>query len=84
MIKASNKMEKIKLEEQEILVGSSRLSNTDRKSFDRVKYMLDNMKYNKSYLHKTVSIKDTKKKTEILKQCSLIFVKIYTLRYLLL
>ena len=34
-------MEKIKLEKQEILVGSSRLSDSKRKSFDRVKYFLD-------------------------------------------
>ena len=68
MIKVNNKMEKIKLEEQEILVGSSRLSNTNRKSFDRVKHMIDNMKYNKSYLHKTINVKDTQKKVEVLNQ----------------
>ena len=45
-------MEKIKLEKQEILVGSSRLSGSNRKSFDRVKYFLENMEFNKSYIYK--------------------------------
>ena len=45
-------MEKIKLEKQEILVGSSRLSDSNRKSFDRVKYFLENMEFNKSYIYK--------------------------------
>ena len=45
-------MKEIKLEEQEILVGSTRLSNVNKKSFDRVDYMLNNMEFNKSYIHK--------------------------------
>ena len=43
-------MKKIKLEKQEILVGSSRLSSMNEKSFDRVNYMLKNMEFNKAYV----------------------------------
>ena len=68
MIKVNNSMEKIKLEEQEILVGSSRLSNTNHKSFDRVEYMIDNMEHNKSYQHKIINVKEPHKKMEILNQ----------------
>jgi MoaA/NifB/PqqE/SkfB family radical SAM enzyme len=42
----------MKLEKQEILVGSSRLSKVDKNSFDRVKYFIKNMEYNKSYKYK--------------------------------
>ena len=59
-------MEKIKSEKQEILVGSSRLSGMNEKSFDRVNYMLKNMEFNKAYIYKTK--KNTDKKEKILEE----------------
>ncbi len=59
-------MEKIKLEKQEILVGSSRLSSSNRKSFDRVKYFLENMEFNKSFFYK--SRQNPEKKDYILEE----------------
>ena len=38
-------MSKIAIKEQEILVGSSRLTNINDNSFDRVNYMLKNMEW---------------------------------------
>jgi len=45
-------MSEIKLKKQEILVGSSRLTNKNRRSFDRIDYMLRNMEFNKAYIQK--------------------------------
>ena len=45
-------MSKVKLEKQEILVGSSRLTGSKNRSFDRVNYMVQNMEFNKAYVHK--------------------------------
>ena len=52
----------MKLEKQEILVGSSRLSKNEKNVFDRVKYFLENMEHNKSYKHKIKQDPDNKEK----------------------
>jgi len=36
---------------QEILVGSAKLNYNNQEKFDKVKYMLKNMKFNKAYTH---------------------------------
>jgi len=43
-------MTSIKSSKQEILVGSSKLASDQSNYFDRTKYMLDNMHFNKAYL----------------------------------
>ena len=43
-------MSEIKNIKQEILTGSARLIKEDKKPFDRVQYMMENMHFNKAYL----------------------------------
>ena len=47
-----NKMlnKKLKIENQDILVGSSRI-NTNNKAFNRIEYMEKNMQFNKAYMY---------------------------------
>ena len=59
-------MSKIKLEEQEILVGSSRLTHSQKRTFNRVEYMVDNMKFNKAYIYKITKCEDEVKSLKIL------------------
>ena len=51
-------MSEIKNTKQEILTGSARLFGQDKKPFDRVNYMVDNMHLNKAYVYQS-------KKTDI-------------------
>ena len=51
-------MSEIKNTKQEILTGSARLLGQDKKPFDRVNYMVDNMHLNKAYVYQS-------KKTDI-------------------
>ena len=51
-------MSEIKNTKQEILTGSARLFSQDKKPFDRVNYMIENMHLNKAYFYQS-------KKTEI-------------------
>ena len=59
-------MSEIAIKEQEILVGSSRLTNINKNSFDRVNYMLTNMEYNKAYIYTVLKINDKEKSMQIL------------------
>ena len=58
----------IAIKEQEILVGSSRLTNINKNSFDRVNYMLTNMEYNKAYIYTVSKINDKEKSLQILEE----------------
>ena len=61
-------MSEIAIKEQEILVGSSRLTNINKNSFDRVNYMLTNMEYNKAYIYTVSKINDKEKSLQILEE----------------
>ena len=58
-------MSQISIKEQEILVGSSRLTNINDNSFDRVNYMLKNMECNKAYIYRVSKINDKEKSLKI-------------------
>ncbi len=59
-------MSEIKNIKQEILTGSARLIKEDKKPFDRVQYMMENMHFNKAYL--SIATDEPKKKNEILEK----------------
>ena len=59
-------MSQISIKEQEILVGSSRLTNINDNSFNRVSYMLKNMECNKAYIYRVSKINDKEKSLKIL------------------
>ena len=61
-------MSEIKLEKQEILTGSSRLTNRKRRSFDRINYMLKYMEFNKAYIYKVSNNDDKQKPFNTLEQ----------------
>ena len=54
-------MSKIKNINQEILIGSSRLVAGNKKPFDKVKYMLENMEFNKAFILQSQNISKEKK-----------------------
>ena len=61
-------MSEIQLEKQEILIGSSRLTNRKRRSFDRINYMLKYMEFNKAYIYKISNNSDKQKSFNTLEQ----------------
>ena len=61
-------MSEMQLEKQEILTGSSRLTNRKRRSFDRINYMLKYMEFNKAYIYKISNNGDKQKSINTLEQ----------------
>ena len=61
-------MSEILKKKQDILVGSSKLNNKNKSIFDKTKYMMENMNFNRAFTHTTnENVFDNVKKANLLK-----------------